>query len=68
MEGEGGLECRCTVEYQFTQPGEGLTLLTRTMTVEAYRDMPMPDEFFRIVNPKYIDHYHEAITRELGKT
>ena len=35
------------------------------MTIEAYRDAPMPDGFFRIVNPAHIDEYHAAIARHL---
>ena len=65
-DGGGGIEGRITVEYHFTQPGEGITLFTRTMTIEAPKDSPMPDGFFRIVNPANIDRYHAAIARELG--
>jgi hypothetical protein len=54
-----------TVEYRFTQPGGDVTLFTRTMTIEAYRDSPMPDGFFRIVNPERIDEYHAAIAQQL---
>ena len=43
----------------------GVTLFTRTMTVESPKDSPMPDGFFRIVNPANIDRYHAAIAREL---
>ena len=49
----------------FTQPGPGVTLFTRTMTIEAYRDAPLPDGFFRMVNPANIDAYHAAVAREL---
>ena len=45
---------------------QGVTLFTRTMTVEAYKDQPMPDGFFRIVNPANIDSYHAAVARELA--
>ncbi|MET0704101.1 MAG: SRPBCC family protein [Mycobacterium sp.] len=65
-EGNGGFEGRITVRYHFTQPGPGITLFSRTMTIEAYRDAPMPDAFFRIVNPANIDAYHAAIGRELA--
>jgi hypothetical protein len=65
-EGNGGMEGRITVQYHFTQPAEDLTLFTRTMTIEAPRESPMPDGFFRIVNPANIDRYHAAIARELG--
>ena len=66
-DGNGGMEGRITVEYRFTRPGQGVTLFTRTMTVEAPKDAPMPDEFFRVVNPAHIDTYHAAIARELEK-
>ena len=65
-EGNGGMEGRITVKYHFTQPGDGITLFARTMTIEAYRDSPMPDGFFRTVNPAHIDKYHAAIARELA--
>lgn len=65
--GEGGMEARITVQYQFTQPGGDITLFTRTMTIEAYKDVPLPDAFFRTVNPANIDRYHAAIARELAK-
>ncbi|MDQ2628800.1 MAG: SRPBCC family protein [Actinomycetota bacterium] len=64
--GNGGMEGRITVQYHFTQPAEGSTLFTRTMTVEAYRHAPLPDGFFRVVNPAKIDDYHAAIARELA--
>lgn len=65
-DGNGGMPGRITVQYKFTQPGEGITLFSRTMTVEAYRDAPLPDGFFRTVNPANIDAYHEAVARELA--
>ncbi|MDT5017216.1 MAG: hypothetical protein QOD39_3376, partial [Mycobacterium sp.] len=43
-----------------------ITLFPRTMTVEAYKHAPLPDGFFRMVNPANIDAYHAAIARELG--
>ncbi len=64
-QGNGGMDGRITVEYRFTRPGAGVTLFARTMTVEAPMDSPMPDGFFRIVNPANIDRYHAAIAREL---
>jgi hypothetical protein len=64
-DGKGGMPGRITVQYQFTRPGEEITLFTRTMTVEAYKDAPLPDAFFRTVNPAYIDVYHAAVAREL---
>jgi len=42
-----------------------MTLFTRTMTIEAHKDVPMPDGFFRIVNPARIDEYHAAIAQHL---
>ena len=51
--------------WTFTRPGENMTLFTRTMTIEAHKDVPMPDGFFRIVNPARIDEYHAAIAQHL---
>jgi hypothetical protein len=65
-DGNGGMEGRITVEYQFSSPGADTTLFRRTMTIEAPRDAPMPDGFFRIVNPANIDRYHAAVARELS--
>lgn len=64
-EGNGGMEGRMTIQYQFTRPGQDITLFTRTMTIEAYKGTPMPDKFFQIVNPANIDAYHAAVAREL---
>ena len=36
------------------------------MTIEAYKHAPMPDAFFRTVDPANIDAYHAAIARELA--
>ena len=41
-DGNGGTVGRITVQYHFTQPGGNLTLFTRTMTVEAYKDFSAP--------------------------
>lgn len=65
-DGNGGMEGRITVQYHFTQPADGITLFTRTMTIEAYKHAPLPDAFFRMVNPANIDAYHAAIARELA--
>jgi hypothetical protein len=64
-EGKGGLEGRMTICYQFTRPGQNITLFTRSMTIEADRDAPLPDGFFRMVNPARIDEYHAAIAEHL---
>lgn len=64
-DGNGGREGRMTITYQFTEPGEGVTLFTRSMTIETYKHAPFPDGWFRTVNPAHIDSYHEAIAREL---
>jgi hypothetical protein len=65
-DGTGGMPGRITVQYKFTRPGEGITLFSRTMTVEAFKDSPLPDGFFRTVNPAHIDAYHKAVARELA--
>lgn len=64
-DGNGGFDGRMTIEYHFSHPAPEATLFTRTMTVEAYRDAPMSDGFFKIVNPSHIDAYHAAVAREL---
>jgi hypothetical protein len=64
-DGNGGMEGRITVQYQFTRPGEEITLFTRTMTIEAYKHAALPDALFQQVNPAKIDAYHAAIAREL---
>ncbi len=64
--GNGGMEGRITVHYHFSQPGEGITLFARTMTIEAYKHAALPDAFFRTVNPAHIDAYHAAVARELA--
>ena len=66
-QGGGGLEGRMAIEYHFTRPGPDQTLFTRTMTIETYRHAPLTDGFFRMVNPTYIDAYHAAVARELGR-
>jgi len=63
-DGNGGLDGRMTIQYHFTTPGHDVTLFTRT-TIEAYKHAPLPDTFFRIVNPAHIDAYHTAVAREL---
>jgi hypothetical protein len=64
-DGAGGLEGRMTIEYRLSRPGPDVTLFTRTMTIEAYRQAPLSDGFFRMVNPAHIDAYHAAVAREL---
>jgi hypothetical protein len=65
-EGQGGVDGRITVQYHFSQPAPDTTLFSRTMTVEAYRDTPLPDELFTIMSPAHIDQYHAAVARELA--
>ncbi|UXA19857.1 SRPBCC family protein [Mycobacterium sp. SMC-4] len=65
-DGSGGMPGRITVRYAISQPGLDVTLFRRTMTVEAYPESPLPDSFFKIVNPANIDAYHRAVARELA--
>lgn len=65
-DGNGGRQGRITVTYQFTEPGAGITLFSRTMTIESYRHAPLPAKFFLIVDPANIDAYHAAVARELA--
>lgn len=61
-----GLEGRITVTYRFTRPGQDITLFARTMTIEAYKHAPLPDQLFQQANPARIDEYHAAVARELA--
>ena len=65
--GDGGLEGRMAVEYHFTRPEPDRTLFTRTMTIETYKQAPITDGFFRMVNPAHIDSYLAAVARELDR-
>ncbi len=65
--GKGGLEGRITVTYRFTRPGRDITLVARTMTIEANKHAPLPDQLFQQANPARIDAHHEAVARELGE-
>lgn len=64
----GGMEGRITVSYHFTRPGQDVTLFSRTMTIEAYKHAPLPDQLFIQANPAKIDAYHEAVARELARS
>jgi hypothetical protein len=46
-DGNGGLDGRLTVWYRFTRPGQDITLFSRTMTIEARKDAPLPDRLFQ---------------------
>ncbi len=61
-----GREGRITVTYRFTEPGPGITLFSRAMTIESYRDAPLPNKYFLTVDPANIDAYHAAVARELA--
>ncbi|MCA2320170.1 SRPBCC family protein [Mycobacterium intracellulare] len=67
-DGNGGMEGRITVSYRFTRPGQDVTLFSRTMTIEAYKHAPLPDQLFIQANPAKIDAYHEAVARELARS
>lgn len=67
-DGNRGMEGRITVSYHFTRPGQDVTLFSRTMTIEAYKHAPLPDQLFIQANPAKIDAYHEAIARELARS
>ena len=67
-DGNGGMEGRITVSYQFTRPGQDITLFSRTMMIEAYKHAPLPDQLFQQANPAKIDAYHAAVARELSRS
>ena len=64
---KSGLDGRITVSYRFTRPGQDITLFSRTMTIEAHKHAPLPDQLFQQANPAKIDAYHAAVARELGE-
>lgn len=67
-DGNGGMEGRITVSYHFTRPGQDVTLFSRTMTIEAYKHAPLPDQLIVAANPAKIDAYHEAVAREFARS
>ena len=56
------------LQYHFTRPGQDITLFSRTMTIEAHKHAPLPDELFQQANPAKIDAYHQAVARELARS
>jgi hypothetical protein len=66
--GDGGMEGRITMTYRFTRPGQDVTPFSRTMTIEAYKHAPLPDQLFQEASPARIDAYHEAVARELARS
>lgn len=60
-DGSGGIEGRITVEYRFLRPGADITLFQRTMTVETYKESPMPDSVFASMNPTQSELYFANI-------
>ena len=65
---KSGMEGRITVSYRFTRPGQDITLFSRTMTIEAHKHAPLPDQLFEQANPAKIDAYHEAVARQLARS
>jgi len=64
-DGGGGIEGRITVQYRFLRPGGEGTLFERTMTVETYREAPMPDSVFASMNPTQSEIYFANIRAAL---
>jgi hypothetical protein len=65
---KSGMQGRITVSYRFTRPGQDITLFSRTMTIEAHKHAPLPDQLFEQANPAKIDAYHEAVARQLARS
>ena len=63
--GSGGVEGRITVQYRFLRPGRNITLFQRTMTVETYKESPMPDSVFASMNPTQSEIYFDNIRAAL---
>jgi len=66
-DGNGGVEGRITVEYRFLRPGGDITLFQRTMTVESYKESPMPDSVFASLNPTQSEIYFANIRAALER-
>jgi hypothetical protein len=64
-DGGGGVEGRITVQYRFLRPGGDFTLFQRTMTVETYKESPMPDSVFASMNPTQSEIYFANIRAAL---
>ena len=64
-DGGGGIEGRITVQYRFLLPGGEGTLFERTMTVETYKESPMPDSVFASMNPTQSEIYFANIRAAL---
>ena len=65
-EGKGGVEGRINIHYRFLRPGHGVTVFQRTMSVETYKESPMPDSVFASMNPTQPEKYFAAIAKALG--
>ena len=63
----GGVEGRITIQYRFLRPGGDATLFERTMTVETYRESPMPDSMFASMNPTQSEIYFANIRAALER-
>jgi hypothetical protein len=64
-DGSSGIEGRITVQYRFLRPSGDITLFQRTMTVETYRESPMPDSVFASMNPTQSEIYFANIRAAL---
>ena len=65
-----GCEGRITDRVPLHLTAEGITLFTRTMTIETYKHAPLPDGFFRMVNPaqhRRVPRCRRAGTRRLDR-
>ena len=64
-DGGGGTEGRISVQYRFLRPCMEGTLFERTMTVETYKEAPMPDAVFASMNPTQSEIYFANIRAAL---
>lgn len=54
------------MQYRFLRPAD-FTLFERTMTVETYRESPMPDSVFASMNPTQSEIYFANIKAALER-
>ena len=67
-DGTGGVDSHCTISYTFSQPGQGVTLFSRTLTCEIQKGDSVPDDLLTVMaRPDGIDRYHAEIEKLLDK-
>lgn len=67
-DGRAGVGGITTISYTFENPGQGVTLFTRNLTIELPKGVGIPDDLLTVCcRPDGIGRYHAAIEKELDK-